>query len=139
MKLNIVDLNPLLLSLTCSGVGFIITIFHEKFIIDTKFALWHARQLCFHDDLPDDIRFKHCASIGNQNVDIFNNIDEKFVVPIFDSFCSPGNRPSRLNGDLLQLLNICLLSFFCDFALSNIHFQKIRIKNLRVTVVHTLI
>lgn len=109
---------------------------HEKLVINTEFTFRHASQLSFHHNLSNNIWSEQSPFVWNEYIDIFNNVNEKLVFPVFDSFSSPRNCTSSLNCNLLHLFNAWWLF---HFSLGNVKLEEIWVANLRQTKIHNLI
>ena len=109
MELDVVDLNAFRGSL--GGVDHIRSsgLLLQKLVVDPKLALRHSTKLALHDHLPDHIRPQNSASVGQEYVDVLNNVNEQLVIAVLDALCSPTDGARSLDCDLPQLFDVSLL------------------------------
>lgn len=110
MELDVVDLDALLL-LLCVRCRVVFGLSHQQAVVNSELALGHAGELGLDNDLADDVCLKHGASVRDQNIDVFHNVDEQLVEAVLDVRWSPRYLSCSLYGDLLQFLNV--LGFLC--------------------------
>ena len=100
MEFDVINLNAFLLLFLTISSCWIIRFSYQQFIINSEFALWHTWKLGFDNNLSNNIRFQNCASIWNQNINVFNNVNEQLIVSVLDSFGSPWLFSCGLDGNL---------------------------------------
>mmetsp|Transcript_13265 Transcript_13265/g.41906 ORF Transcript_13265/g.41906 Transcript_13265/m.41906 type:complete len:203 (+) Transcript_13265:333-941(+) len=77
---------------------------HDELVVHAELALGHAGEQALHQDLTGDVGAQALPLGRHEDVDILDDIDVNFVLPVLDALCPPGADASGLDGDLLQLL-----------------------------------
>ena len=71
----------------------------EELVVETEFAFWSAGEVGTHDNLACHVGAKDGAGGGHEKVDVFDDIDEGFVLAVLDVASSPGLGTSGLGSD----------------------------------------
>mmetsp|Transcript_29191 Transcript_29191/g.40685 ORF Transcript_29191/g.40685 Transcript_29191/m.40685 type:complete len:225 (+) Transcript_29191:919-1593(+) len=128
MESNIVHLNAL-----SSGSA---PVLHENFIVQTQFQLWHSAEIGLHFDRSHNFRVQYGPVGSNQKIQFLYNVEEDFILLVFDAFSSPGcgsrQHASDVLGQLFFLDLMCLSSL--DESL-----QSFRVGSLGIPEIHHLV
>ena len=73
---------------------------YEKLVVEAEFAFGRAGEVGAHHDLARHVGAEHGACGGHEEVDVFDHVDEGFVLAVLDVATAPGLSTCGLHGDL---------------------------------------
>lgn len=71
----------------------------QEAVVQAKLALGCTGEISAHDNLAVDVGTQDGTRGGHKEVDVFNHVDEGFVLAVLDVGTTPGERPSGLLRD----------------------------------------
>lgn len=105
-------------------------------VIQAKLAFRGAREVRAHDNLASHVCAQDSTCSRHEQVDILNDIDECFVLAIFDVGFAPGQCTRSLHSNLGRIFDSL---FRLDTLGGDVHFQRVCLGILRVAEVDDLV
>lgn len=106
----------------------------EKAVVQPELALRGAGEVGAHDDLAGDVGAEHGARGGHEQVHVFDDVYEGFVLAVLDVCTAPGERACCLHCDPARVRGVVddgrLDALRCD-----VHLERVRVGVLGIAKV----